>query len=86
MTLICLDKKDDDGYHHFHDSRYPHSDWMGNQFSAIRCTGRNESECALAIVAGEISRMLEFEFQKLGGNPNNIIARHRKENPQDWKE
>ena len=77
------------GSEHFHPSRYPHADGIAipgePDISAIRCKGATIEDCISNRVSGEISRMMEFEFRKLGGNPQDIIARHQREHPDEWE-
>lgn len=73
---------------HYHPSRYPHGEGVAvvghTDTSTIRCTGKSVDQCKATRVSGEISRMLEFELRKLGGNPNEIVERHMREHPADW--
>ena len=48
----------------------------------VRAT-QNE-DCKMVRIAGEISRMLEYELRKLGGNPQDILTKHEREHPDEW--
>lgn len=77
------------GSEHYHRSRYPHARVSyapdGLEYSAIRCQGTYDAECAAVRVSGEISRMTELAFRDLGGKPEDLLAQHEAEHPEDWQ-